>query len=346
MSNNRALWPFILATVFFLAIPLSGTYACTDVLVKTDNHQVVSGRNMDFRDVFNSKIIIIPVGKSFQSEADAGLPGASWVSRYGYVGITGGTSYISDGMNEKGLSIAKQTLASTHYPGPSAEKPNLKIRMLCDWVLGNFTSIDEVEKALPTINVVGTGKHSPAHFALHDAEGNSAVIEFIQEHVEFHINTNGVLTNDPSFDWQLTNLKYYKWKKSMFDSSVAIPEGYFAAERFIRATIMRDSLPAASTPQSAVANALMILDSVAPPYGMPSTYTPPAQAGEELKYDFTQWTVIRDHVNLVYYYKSVDNPSLKAIDLKTLDFSGKTEYSPIPVQNGDWFVPAPLILRH
>jgi choloylglycine hydrolase len=343
MNQTRMPWGSLLATALLLSMPLSRAHACTDVLVKTDHDQVVSGRNMDYPKVFDSKILIVPAGQKFQSKADPGLVGLSWVSRYGYVGVTGGTSWIADGMNEKGLTIAKQTLAMTQFPDPAKGKPNLEMKLFCDWVLGTCSSIEEVAKALPAINPFNTSKHDPVHFALHDQGGHSAVIEFIQGEPKFSPNPNGILTNGPSLAWQETNLKYFRWKRTMHDASVAIPEGYFSVERFLRATVMRDALPAAGTPQGAVANALSILASVAPPYGMPGTYTPEAKYGETLKYDFTQWTVVRDQYNLVYYYKSVDNPGLKAINLKTLDLSGKTEYSPIPVRNGDWSVPAPLM---
>jgi choloylglycine hydrolase len=37
--------------------------------------------------------------------------------------------------------------------------------------------------------------------------------------------------------------------------------------------------------------------------------------------DYTQWTTFRDHANKVFYWKSYEDPGLKAVDLKTIDFS-------------------------
>ena len=342
MNFSLLPWRPILAAAWLLVVPLAPARACTDVLLKTDNHQMVSGRNMDYPRVFRSKVLVTPAGKAFQSPVPAGFPALAWVSRYGYVGVTGGTPFIADGMNVKGLSIDKQTLAATRYPDPVKDRPNLDIRMICDWVLGNCSSVDEVANALPSLNPIETTGKNPLHLALHDQAGNSGVIEFIQGTPVFHRNPNGVLTNGPTFDWHETHLKYYRWKRSVPNSAVAVPEGYFSAERFIRATLMRDALPASDTPRAAVADALRILAAVAPPYGMPGAYVEQEADGGHPRLDFTQWSVVRDHRNLVYYYKSFDSPGLKAIDLKTLDLTGKTQYVPLPVGDGEWSVPAPL----
>jgi choloylglycine hydrolase len=36
--------------------------------------------------------------------------------------------------------------------------------------------------------------------------------------------------------------------------------------------------------------------------------------------DYTQWTTFRDHANKIYYWKTYNDPALKAVDLKTLNF--------------------------
>ncbi len=37
--------------------------------------------------------------------------------------------------------------------------------------------------------------------------------------------------------------------------------------------------------------------------------------------DYTQWTTFRDHANKLYYWKTYNDPGMKAVDLKTLDFN-------------------------
>jgi hypothetical protein len=49
----------------------------------------------------------------------------------------------------------------------------------------------------------------PIHIAVHDTAGNNIVIEFIEGKVNVYDNPIGVMTNAPTFDWHLTNLRNY-----------------------------------------------------------------------------------------------------------------------------------------
>lgn len=52
------------------------------------------------------------------------------------------------------------------------------------------------------------------------------------------------------------------------------------------------------------------------------------------KNDYTQWDVVRDHINLIYYYRTNQNQSIRALDLKKIDFSGDKKYQPVPLTIG------------
>ena len=54
------------------------------------------------------------------------------------------------------------------------------------------------------------------------------------------------------------------------------------------------------------------------PKGLVRNY---ATGGGQAEGDYTQWTVFRDHRNLVYSWRSYDNPMVQTLDLKTIDFS-------------------------
>ena len=47
------------------------------------------------------------------------------------------------------------------------------------------------------------------HYAVHDAQGRSAVIEYVGGHLHIYDNPLGVVTNSPSFDWHQTNLRNF-----------------------------------------------------------------------------------------------------------------------------------------
>src|ERR1035438_9464972 len=49
----------------------------------------------------------------------------------------------------------------------------------------------------------------PLHYVLHDAKGNSIVLEWVGGKLNIYDNTVGVMTNSPTYDWQMTNLRNY-----------------------------------------------------------------------------------------------------------------------------------------
>lgn len=58
--------------------------------------------------------------------------------------------------------------------------------------------------------------------------------------------------------------------------------------------------------------------------------------GEIAEGGYTQWSVIRDHGNRVYYFRDYRNLNIRAIDLKKLDFD-QQEIKRISVTSGvEW----------
>src|SRR5699024_1112390 len=60
------------------------------------------------------------------------------------------------------------------------------------------------------VRVLG-GLPMPFHYAVHDAQGQSLVIEFHHGQRTIYDNPVGVLTNAPQFSWHLTNLNNYTY---------------------------------------------------------------------------------------------------------------------------------------
>jgi choloylglycine hydrolase len=159
------------------------------------------------------------------------------VSRYDYMGIimttvgdkagvAAGTSIstaVFDGMNSAGLSAG-----SLNFPGSSyqpakneAGTEDVFVGFFVDWMLSNFATCEEVKKAFEEDRVRVTAENPGGfsesetqeavhqHYAVHDAKGNSLVIEFIDNKAVVTDNPIGVLTNLPVFSWHLTNLGLY-----------------------------------------------------------------------------------------------------------------------------------------
>jgi choloylglycine hydrolase len=131
----------------------------------------------------------------------------SWSNKYGFVHV--GTAGNYEGMNEKGLTISPLALHLSQYQQPVYGTPSVSKNDLQLYILGNFATVREATAALEhSVRVVDDdgGKH---HYGMHD-DHESVVIEYLRGGVQIHNNSNvGVITNDPSWDWQVQNLNNY-----------------------------------------------------------------------------------------------------------------------------------------
>jgi penicillin V acylase-like amidase (Ntn superfamily) len=83
------------------------------------------------------------------------------------------------------------------------------------------------------------GKRFPQHYAIEDASGDSAVIEFVEGHMHvYHGAEYTVLTNDPPFDEQIPNL----WNYQYFGGDLTLPGDLNPKDRFVRASAFLSTL--------------------------------------------------------------------------------------------------------
>ncbi|TOK17902.1 hypothetical protein CGI23_24910, partial [Vibrio parahaemolyticus] len=81
--------------------------------------------------------------------------------------------------------------------------------------LGNFERVEEVKAALQNIRVVSNkdlekvfGAPTDLHHVVTDSTGSSIVIEYTNGELNIYDNI-GVMTNSPSYDWHLLNVRNY-----------------------------------------------------------------------------------------------------------------------------------------
>lgn len=314
--------------------------ACTNFLVKARDGAVVNGRSMEFAQPMASRAVVHPGGESMQSIAPGGKKGLAWTSKYGYVVLTSmGKEGPNDGLNEKGLSLGFLWFPGTSYQTIEASESARAIEILdfASWLLGNFAAVDEARQQLSEVRVWGQVNPllkgvPPLHVALSDATGKAVVIEFVEGRMNVHDNPFGVLTNNPSFPWQLTNLSNYvnltavDVKPLVANGVTLPPTGHGAGmlglpadatppSRFVRTFFNTQNAAPAKDARAAVNLALHILNAVDIPQGIDRL------SATALVGDYTQWTVIKDLTNRVLYFRSYGDLSPKAIDLKKLDFS-------------------------
>ena len=83
-----------------------------------------------------------------------------------------------------------------------------------NWLLGNFATVEEVKAnfdkvVLVPVVVEAIEQVAPVHFVVHDRSGKSVVIEPLNKSLKIYDNPLGVVTNSPTFDWHMTNLRNY-----------------------------------------------------------------------------------------------------------------------------------------
>ena len=49
----------------------------------------------------------------------------------------------------------------------------------------------------------------------------------------------GITTNEPYFDYHLTNIQHYEWKRTLARQAIAIPGNFYPEERFLRVHMIK-----------------------------------------------------------------------------------------------------------
>src|SRR4051794_16691761 len=219
---------------------------CTDLLIvsKTQDGEplVVNGRSQEFDTALGYRLILRKKGVAVevtQPLKDAPLTKPASIdlgfAKYDYMGVIMTTdrkpwiqisNCVFDGLNEAGLSVGGLNAPGSKYQEKSdaPDTKNVFVGFLADWLLSQYATCAEVKSAFATnqlravAETIGfTGSKGACevqqlvklHFAVHDAGGNSLVIEFIDGEAKVTDNPIGVLTNLPVFSWHLTNLGLY-----------------------------------------------------------------------------------------------------------------------------------------
>ncbi|ERJ12504.1 linear amide C-N hydrolase [Haloplasma contractile] len=325
--------------------------ACSEFMLPGSKNIKVSGRTMDWKDHLDSSFIVVPRGTQIHSYYDGEdknkVPfkqGMKWVTEYGYVGINVfHLPLLFDGLNEYGLSAALLFLKDVKYPQPDNNpENNISMIYLLQYILGKCKTVKDVIKFLNKDKVTVCGLHAlelsgnrNIHLIIHDSTGKSLVLEAEDGVIkQYHDDDASVLTNSPFLHWHLTNRRNYCNLTSK-DPSTEIPWTSFGhgsgmqglpgdsspPSRFVRLSVFRTNSPISNTVHEEIQQAFHIINRVTLVNG-------------ENKVDRTQWEVVRDHINRIYYLRTNQNQSIRSINLNRIDFSANKKYNPLPLDTG------------
>lgn len=352
--------------------------ACTDAFINKGGYHI-EARTLDFlvNLAFQEKIgfigdknttdVIIDADKIQTSQL------ATWKNKYGYLGRAAfNGEKIIDGMNTEGLSVAILYLPGTKFPAfdPKDQKPVLAIYDIASFLLSQAKTVPEALELIRSHQLVQSAvkekegifiKDLPIHFVVRDKTGNSAVIEFIDGQTKIYEKAGDVLTNAPSFDWQLKNADIYgslladnKTPNPKFDKTFPNYEEIYEASSFKgEANLL--GLPGDFTPPSRFARAQVLLNNFPTPESRPVALSQAVALNDSLGVPVlkgaapTLWSSIKDLDDLVYYVKNIVvfqgdrslypmtiTSSYTPIDLKAINFKTPGEtYMQMKIQATD-----------
>lgn len=327
---------FLIKKLFYLVFLVPHFYVngCTDFILMAEDKSAVVGRSLEFAASLQSEVIFQPANRQYSSRIADNKIGMTWKGKYAYLGLNAfGMDIITDGMNEKGLSIGLLWFPGASYPtiSSSNKKKILALEDFGSWILSSFATIKEVKKAVQDVQIWAhvlppLKGIPPVHFSLHDRSGKSLVIEFINKAMEVSDNPVGVLTNAPKLQWHLTNLRNYinlsaiNVQPITFDGTVLDPTGqgtgllgipgdWTPPSRFVRISLFKDFVQKGKNAEESVIQAFHLLNTVDIPYGA-------VRGSKEKDFDYTQWIVVKDLSRGTLYWRTY-----KDLDIQSIDFA-------------------------
>ncbi|MDE5977841.1 MAG: linear amide C-N hydrolase [Turicibacter sp.] len=284
---------------------------CTALTLKTTKDEYFLARNFDYLSSSYLQAILAPRNFSFMNQ----LTDEKLLMKYAVLGMTllhEGELVFVDGINEKGL-----TCAILDLPGEAAwnheidlGKDNLLPTDVSFYILSTFSNISEVKEGITRLNIVAPKTHPFAketqiHWIVADNSGACVVIEQTRESFNVYDNEVGVLTNAPTFDQQLLNLKRV--------NNHEVPGDYSSPSRFIRTAFLKNHLELADSIESTIQASFHLLKSVAMLRGVMK---------QTINEDYeTRYTACMCMKTKKYYYCTYDNLEIYTIDLNKEDLN-------------------------
>ena len=338
----------LLAVALMSALAFTNSLkACTGIQLTAEDGSVIHARTLEFAVDLHSDVLVFPRGLTRTGITPEGENGLKWTSKYACTGANGvGLPIIIDGVNEKGLAAGLFYFpTSVGYPKYVSGDAGKTIApwQLASWILENFATVEEVKQNIGNIIVAEVvlkawGFSPPVHCIVNDASGKSIVIEYVDGKLNVHENPLGAMSNSPTFDWHMTNLRNYvnfslTNRPPVHIGSVelvgfgqgtgmlGLPGDFTPPSRFVRAVAYSTSALPSKTGDAAVLQAFHILNMFDIPKGT-------VREGEtddhgNVVADYTVWTSASDLKARRFYIRTYENSQIRSVDLTTLKLDGK-----------------------
>jgi choloylglycine hydrolase len=279
--------PRLLLLIVLALLPAAAD-ACTTIAF-TDRTRPILAYNFDFP-IGQAVVLINKKGLAKVSETE-GRP-ARWQVRYASITFNMfGRDSPMTGLNEAGLATSQMWLDEARYEVPD-DRPTIGVAEWMQYVLDTSATVDE---ALGQIAKVRIASRIPLHYKLMDAQGNAAVVEFLDGKAEIR-RGDGLPVAALANDTYARSLDFMR----EVESGAAEATGSGSLARFTRAALAQQSpRDPAGDP---VANAFATLADV-------------AQSGR------TQWSIVYDLTNHTVHWHTRGNAAIRSVNLAGIETS-------------------------
>ncbi|HEY4415480.1 MAG TPA: linear amide C-N hydrolase [Verrucomicrobiae bacterium] len=315
--KNLRIAALVFATLSL--ITALSTRACTRVLWNANKLAVLVGRSMDWPESTQPVLTVFPRGMTRDGsylgpELVVKENGLKWTSKYGSLITSVYGLGAADGLNERGLAAHLLYFNACDFGARDVSRPGIQAGLWAQYLLDNAATVPEAIALLDQIQFIMVEAHgakATVHVAIEDANGDSAIIEYIDgKSVVHHGREFRVMTNDPEYEQQLKLLKLQDFSHP--SSTMPLPGNVNPVDRFQRASYYLAMLPEPKTEREGVASMLSVIRNVSVPFGAPykdfGTYN-------------TEYRTVCDLTNKRYYFELATSPNVIWVDLNKFNFA-------------------------
>ncbi len=314
---------------------------CTAATYRTKDFYF--GRTLDYEFSYGDRIVITPRNYVFDLRC-----GERLTSHYAMIGmacVMQDYPLYYDAVNERGLGIAGLNfVGNARYNKPAEGKCNIAQFELIPWLLGTCATVGEAREALRRLNLTDTPfaddlPLAKLHWLIADRTA-CITVESTADGLHVYDNPVGVLTNNPSFPYQMFRLNDFRHlsandRESTFAEGLpltsysrgmggmGLPGDLSSQSRFVRVAFVKMNSRSGESEKESVSQFFHILGSVDQPRGCCRL--------ENGTYEITLYTSCCNTDKGIYYYNTYDNHRITGVDMHRENLDGDTliVYEPI-----------------
>ena len=288
------------------------------------------GRNLDYEFSYKETVTITP--RKFPLNFSCMGKNTKHYAMIGMAYVQENYPLYYDATNEMGLSIAGLNFPNNAtYLDYDASKDNVAPYEFIPYVLANCKDVEECKQLLKNINIYDKDfseklPHSPLHWLIADRK-QSIVVEPMSDGVKVYDNKIGILTNNPTFDYHMTNLCNYmnvtrdepinKFSKncdlkpySRGMGGIGLPGDLSSSSRFVKASFTKLNSVSGESEIESVNQLFHILNSVEQQKGCCKV---------EKGFEYTIYSSCVNVDKGIYYYKTYNNSQIIGVDMNLED---------------------------